>query len=81
MLERGWEVRLPRRACPFPLTFECNVGAVLLLAIESRVSYDNDETDADEREEKDSVDEGGDWGGRGMVAGSTLATILCIPFP
>lgn len=81
-LTRGCDDRLPCRAWPTPLPFTCelSVGAVLREKPDSCVSYDADERDADDREENDTVDVGGDWGGSGMAAGSTfatLATILC----
>ena len=73
MLFRGCDDLLPCRACPLPLTFECSVGAVLRLPPESCVSYDTDDREAEDREENDTADIGGDCGGRGIAAGSTLA--------
>ena len=75
-LLRGCDDLLGCRACPLPFTCEFGVGAVLLLILESCVSYDADERDAEDREENDTAEVGGDWGGRGTYAGSTFAPPL-----
>lgn len=49
-----------------------SVGAVLLLESDAWVSWEAEDREVDEREENDTVDEGGDWGGKGICAGSTL---------
>ena len=58
-----------------PLSLECTVGAVLRLA-SVPCSYDTDERDAEERDENETVDMGGDCGGNGIAAGSTLAVTV-----
>ncbi len=75
-LRRGCDDLLACRTCPLPLTCEFGVGAVLLLIFESWVSYDADDRDAEDREENDTADVGGDCGGRGTLDGSTLAVPL-----
>lgn len=54
---------------------------MLRLRPDSWVSYDADDLDADEREENDTVDVGGEWRGRGMVVGSILATLVAAECP
>lgn len=58
-----------------PLTRECTVGAVLRLT-SVPCSYDTDERDAEDRDENETVDMGGDCGGKGMAAGSTFAVTV-----
>jgi hypothetical protein len=50
-------------------------GALSWLVPDS-VAYDTEEGEREEREEKDTADVGGECGGRGIVAGSTLAAPL-----
>ena len=75
-LRRGCDDLLACRTCPFPLTCEFGVGAVLLLIFESWVSYDADDRDVEDRDEKDTADVGGDCGGRGTHSGSIFAPHL-----
>lgn len=70
---------LDAREClsPFPRTFPFTraskfVGAVLLVLSELPVSHDTDDL-AEDREEKETVEPGGDWGGNGIRAGSIFA--------
>ena len=49
-----------------------SVGAGLLLESEAWVSWEAEDREVEERDENDTVDEGGDWGGKGICAGSTL---------
>lgn len=59
-----------------PLTRDCSVGAVLLLPSELFcVPYETDDREADDLEENDSVDVGGDCGGSGTRLGSTMTTL------
>lgn len=53
------------------------MGAVTLLPLEVRASLpaDMEEREADDREENDNVDPGGDCGGSGIETGSTLALL------
>ena len=56
------------------MILEWSVGAVTLLPLDfcGSLPADTEDREADDREENDNVDPGGDCGGRGIVTGSIL---------
>ena len=71
-LDRDRECLIPLTKV-FPFGRELSVGTELRLESDARSPYEVEDREADDREENETVDDGGECGGNGMLAGSTRA--------